>query len=151
MSPSTAPTVSISLTCKSASDALDFYTKAFGATELFRMGGPDGSVAHAEFMLGTSHLFISGESPEYHAQAMPEGTLAACSFTIASDDCDASFARALSAGATSLLEPRDQFWGKRTALVKDPFGYRWSFSQHLEDISPQEMMERAQALLGASK
>ena len=151
MSQPIEPTVSISLTCKRAADALDFYTKAFGAKELFRMGGPDGSVAHAEFMLGNSHLYISDESPEWHAYGMPENGSASCLFSIATDDCDASFARAVEAGGIPLNEPADQFWGKRSAMVRDPFGYRWSFSQHIEDVSPEEVMKRAQAFMGGSQ
>jgi PhnB protein len=141
------PTVSLSLTCKSASDALAFYTKAFGAKELFRMGAPDGPVGHAEFMIGHSLIYISDESPEWHAQAMPEGSSASCLFGIATDDCDKSFAQAVAAGATPLNSPQDQFWGKRSAMVRDPFGYRWSFYQFLEEVSPEELMKRAQALM----
>jgi len=70
---SAEPTVSLSLTCKSASDALVFYTQAFGASELFRMGGPKGPVGHAEFMIGNTKISISDESPESHAKAVPEG------------------------------------------------------------------------------
>ncbi|MCB1100266.1 MAG: VOC family protein [Verrucomicrobiae bacterium] len=151
MSQPSEPTVAISLTCKRAADALDFYTKAFGAKELFRMSGPDGSVPHAEFMIGNSQIYISDESPEWHAKAMPEGSAASCLISIVTDDCDQSFARAVEAGATPLNSPQDQFWGKRSAMVRDPFGYRWSFSQHIEDVSPEEMMKRAQAVMAVSK
>jgi|APTNR8051073442_1049403.scaffolds.fasta_scaffold01562_5 PhnB protein len=149
MSQPTEPSVSISLTCKRASEALDFYARAFGAKELFRMGGPDGSVAHAAFMIGGSLLNISDESPEWHAKAMPEGGSASCLFSIVTEDCDSAFAHAVEAGATPLNEPKDHFWGKRNAMVRDPFGYRWSFSQHLEEVSPEELMKRAQAFMAA--
>lgn len=151
MSSPSAPTVTISLTCKSASDALAFYTEAFGAKELFRMGGPKGPVAHAEFMIGNTHLMISDESPEWHAKANAECSMASCIFAIDTDNCDEAFARAIASGATSLREPQNMFWGRRSGVICDPFGYRWNFTQLVEEVSPEEMMKRAQAFMGASK
>ena len=151
MSQTPEPSVTISLTCRRATDALDFYARAFGAKELFRMGGPDGSVAHTAFMIGSALLNISDESPEWHAKPMPEGGSASCLFSIATESCDEAFTRAVEAGATPLNQPNDYFWGKRNAMVRDPFGYRWSFSQHLEDVSPEELSKRAQALMAAKQ
>ena len=147
MSQANEPTVSFSLTCKSAAAALDFYARAFGAVELFRLSPAPGIVPHAEFMIGTTHLNISDEFPLGHAFVIQEGGLAPCVFTIQVDDCDQAFARALAAGGSPLTPSRDQFWGKRTAMIRDPFGYRWSFSQHLEDVAPDELMKRAQACM----
>ena len=147
MSQTNVPTVSFSLTCKSAADALEFYTRALGAKELFRLSPAPGIVPHAEFMIGTTQVYISDECPQGHAFAIPEGGLAPCVFTIQVDDCDAAFARALAAGGSPLTPSRDQFWGKRTAMIRDPFGYRWSFSQHVEDVPQAEMMKRAQAFM----
>jgi len=147
MSQTNEPTVSFSLTCKSAADALDFYTRALGAKELFRLSPAPGVVPHAEFMIGTTHIYISDEAPLGHAFAIPEGGVAPCGFTIQVVDCDQAFARALAAGGSPLSPSRDQFWGKRTAMIRDPFGYRWNFSQHLEDVSPDELMKRAQACM----
>ena len=145
----TEPTVSLSLTVVDAAKALAFYAAAFGAEELFRMPAPDGSIAHAEFRIGNTHIFISGEAEEWNARAMPEGAMASCLFSIATNDCDASFDHAIASGATSLSEPADFFWGTRTALVKDPFGYRWSFNQKIEDVSPEEIARRAQAFFSS--
>lgn len=142
------PTVAFSLTVKNANEALDFYTRAFGAEELFRMPEPDGGVAHAEFMIGNTKIFISDEAPEFHAKAMPEGTLASCLFAIHVEDCDAAFTKAVEAGAEVLTEPTDQFWGMREAMVKDSYGYRWSFGQITEELSPEEIAKRAQELFG---
>lgn len=143
------PTVSLSLTCKDAGAALDFYTRAFGAKELYRMPMPDGKgVAHAEFMIGNTLIYISDESPEWHAVAMPEGTRASCLFGIQTDSCDASFKQAVEAGGEPLNEPADQFWGMRSGMIRDPFGYRWSFAEFLEEVSPEEMARRAQELYG---
>jgi PhnB protein len=143
------PTVSFSLTVKDASSALSFYSEAFGAQELFRLPTPEGGVAHAEFMIGNSRIYISDESDEWHAFAMAEGTMASCLFSIAIEDCDRSYDRAIKAGAESLSEPLDQFWGTRSALVKDPFGYRWCLVQKIEDVSPEELANRAQALFSS--
>ena len=149
MDPSNQPTVSFSLTVKNASQALDFYASAFGAQETYRMSTPDGGVAHAEFTIGNTRIFISDESPQWHAYAMPEGTTAACLFSIMTDDCDRSFNQAVRAGADALSEPADQFWGTRSAIVKDPFGYRWSFSQKIEDVSYEEIEKRAKELFSS--
>ena len=141
-------TVAVSLTVKNASEALDFYTKAFGAKELFRMPTPDGNVAHAEFMIGNTQIYISSESPEWHAFAMPEGTMASSLLAIATDSCDDSYKKATEAGGKGLSDPENQFWGMRTAIIKDPYGYRWSFRELVEEVSPEEMMKRAQKLFG---
>ena len=148
MNPETAPSVAISLTVKDAAAALEFYTKALGAVESFRLAAPDGSVAHAEFDIGSTHLFISGESPDWQAHAMPESTTASCLFAIHTADCDKAYAKAIAAGATSVAEPEDHFWGTRDAVVRDPYGYRWSFGQKIEDITPEEIAGRAKQLFG---
>lgn len=148
--PENEPTVAVSLTVKNSSEALDFYTRAFGAEELFRMPTPDGGVAHAEFMLGNTRMYISDESEEWHAFAMKEGTTASHLMAISTDNCDESFKKAVDAGGEGLTGPEDQFWGMRTAIVKDPFGYRWSFRELVEEVSPEEMAKRAQELFGGA-
>ena len=143
------PTVSFSLTVKKGSEALAFYEKAFGAETLFRMDAPGGGLGHGEFKIGDTHIYISDESPDWHATAMPDGGTASCLFAIMTDDCDPSYQRALDAGATGLSEPKDQFWGSRSAIVKDPFGYRWSFGQMIEEVSTEELERRAKKLFSA--
>lgn len=139
----TKPTVALSLTVKDSAAALDFYTRAFNATELYRMDSPDGGIAHAEFMLGNTHMYMSDASAEWHAEPMAEGVKASCLFAITTEDCDASFKQAVDAGGEVLNEPETQFYGIRSALIKDPFGYRWSFSELVEEVSPEEMEKRA--------
>ena len=151
MEPKAAPTVSLSLTVKDAAKALDFYAVSFGAEEIFRMPAPDGGVAHAEFKLGNTRIYISDEAEEWHAFAMPEGTTASCLFSIMTEDCDSDYNKAIQAGAVSLREPENQFWGMRSAIVRDPFGYRWSFSQMVEDVSPEELAKRAQAFFSSKQ
>lgn len=143
------PTVALSLTVKDTEKALTFYAKALGAVEVFRMPSPDGGVAHAEFTIGNTHIYISDEAEAWYARAMPEGTMASCLFSIATKDCDAAYHKAIEAGAHSLNKPENQFWGTRSALIKDPHGYRWSFNQTVEEISPEEMERRAQAFFAS--
>ena len=137
------PTVSLSLTVRDTARALRFYADALDAEEVFRLPTPDGGVAHAEFMVGNTRIYISDEAPDWHAFAMPEGGLASCLLSIVVDDCDKAYEQAVDVGAQSLSPPQDQFWGMRSAVVKVPFGYRWSFGQMVEDVTPEELARRA--------
>jgi PhnB protein len=123
-----------------------FYSEALQAKELFRMDTPDGGVGHAEFMIGESRIYLSEESEDWHAFAMPEGTMASCLFSIMTPDCDASMAKAESAGAKILSPAEDQFWGARSGVILDPFGYRWSFVQPTEELSEEEVRKRAEEM-----
>lgn len=141
--------VSISLTVKDGSKALEFYDKALGAKETMRMLDPNGGVGHAEFMLGETKIYLSEESDEWHAYAMPEGGRASCLFSVGTEDCDESYRRAVEAGGVGLNEPEDMFWGGRCSMFQDPFGYRWSFVQILEVLTPEEVKKRAKDAMGA--
>lgn len=141
-------TVKLSLTCRDSAAALDFYTRAFGAKELFRMPTPDGCMAHAEFIIGNTLVYMSDAAPEMAAHAMEEGQQSSCSFTIAVEDCDKAFEQAKAAGAEVISEPADQFYGVREAQVRDPEGYRWHLGQKLEEISYDELVARAKRLFG---
>ncbi len=140
----TEPTVAISLTVNDSAAALDFYTQALGAKELYRMPDPNGGIAHAEFMIGNTHMYMSDASDEWHAYPMAEGTKASCLFSIQTESCDTAYDQAVEAGGESLNQPETQFWGMRTAMIVDPFGYRWSFSELVEELSAEEMEKRAQ-------
>lgn len=132
--------VTPSLTARSADKSLKFYAAAFGAVEHFRL--PDektGGVAHAEFVIGNSAMMISDEYPSFGCIA-PEYSKGGA-FMIYVPDCDAAFAQSIAAGATSITEPSDQFWGDRTAQVADPFGYRWSLAQKVSSPTVEEMAE----------
>ena len=146
MTKNTGPTVEFSLTVKDASSALDFYYRAFGAEELYRMPTPDGGVAHGEFMIGNTKIYISDECADWHASAMPEGASASCLFAIQTENCDDSFKRAVEAGGKPLNQPETYFWGSRSGMVLDPFGYRWSLSEVVEEISDEEMERRTKEL-----
>lgn len=135
-------TVTPSLTAKDAAAALDFYVRALGATEHFRMPEPGSDrIMHAEFQIGDSRLMISSEYPEHGAVAPAFGQ--GGNFMIYLDDVDAAFHRAAGEGATVITKPADQFWGDRIAKIADPHGYRWTLATHLRDVSEEEMMKAA--------
>ncbi len=124
-------TVTPYLTVKGATQLIDFLKRAFGAEETFRMG--DDRVAHAEVRIGDSMLML-GDAPEEPMPAMIHLYL---------PDVDAVYQRALKAGATSIREPENMFYGDRSAGVKDAFGNQWWIATHVEDVSPEELARRA--------
>lgn len=128
---------------KGASDAIEFYKKAFGATELFRMGGPDGRVGHAEIKIGDSPIMLADENPAIGATS-PQ-TVGSCpiGLMIYVDDVDAVFDRAVAAGATVTAPVTDKFYGDRMGGITDPYGYSWYIATHVEDVSPEEIERRA--------
>jgi PhnB protein len=112
--------------------ALEFYARALGATERMRMARPDGRIGHAEIQLGDSVLMMADEHPEIDALSPNHYGGSPVSLHLHVEDCDASFRRAISAGATPVREPADQPYGDRNAGVLDPFGYKWWFSTPLK-------------------
>ena len=128
------------------SRALEFYKKAFGAVELFRLEMPDGRLGHAEFTVGDSHVMLADEFPEMEALAPKTVGGTAVSLMIYTEDADAMFARALEAGAVALRPVADQFYGDRSGMLKDPFGHKWSIATHMEDVSAAELERRSQAM-----
>ena len=135
------------LVCKGAAKAIEFYTRAFGAKEFVRMPGPEGRIMHAEVKIGDSMLMLADENPERGAVAPQTGTLArSASIMFYTDDVDATFKRALDLGASSIQTPTDMFWGDRMGNLMDPFGHQWAIATHKEDVSPDEMEKRMQAI-----
>jgi uncharacterized glyoxalase superfamily protein PhnB len=131
------------LSVKDAGVIIDFYKRAFGATERFRLQEPGtGRVAHAEVEIGGATLMLAEEYPELGLRAPV--TLGASTVTLHLhvDDCDAVIARAVAAGATLESAPQDQPHGERSGVVRDPSGHRWNIGQHLEQLSPEEMQRR---------
>ena len=141
-------TVSPSLTCRGADRAIEFYKKALGAQELFRMASPDGKVGHAELQIGDSRIFVNDEFPEMGAVA-PSGPSGTYLFLYV-EDVDATFNRAIAAGARSEMPVQDQFWGDRYGKFIDPFGHRWGVATHKEDVTPEEMDRRTKAYYAKS-
>lgn len=137
------------LTVRGASDAIEFYKKAFGATELCRLSMPDGKIAHGEFKIGGSIFMISDENPGWDV-ASPEklgGSPVALHLYVA--DADATFSGAIKAGAKETMPLANQFWGDRMGEVADPFGHRWLIATHIEDIDPSELQSRMEAYFAA--
>jgi PhnB protein len=127
-----------------AADAIEFYKKAFGATELFRMA-KEGKVGHAEIKIGDSPIMLSDEHPEmgYLSPTTLGGT--PVSIMIYVEDVDTIFNRAIAAGGKQLKPLQDQFYGDRSGSLKDPFGHVWHVATHKEDVSPEDMEKRMAA------
>jgi PhnB protein len=134
------------LIVKDGAGALAYYKRAFGATELSRHADPDGKVRHAEFRIGDSPFMLSEECAEFPDWQSPQsrgGTPVHLYLYV--EDCDALFGRAIAAGAKELLPMKDQFYGDRSGGLTDPFGHVWYIATHKEDLSPDEIAERAAA------
>jgi PhnB protein len=142
-------TVSPYLAVEDAATAIDYYKKAFGATERVRMEAPDGKIGHAELEIGDSIVMLADPVPQ--ASTKPPHELAGTSAGVFLyvDDVDAVVKRAVDAGASVTTEVADQFWGDRFGTVTDPFGHVWSVATHIEDVPPAEMAERAKAAMAA--
>jgi PhnB protein len=130
------------LIVQGAAKAIDFYKKAFGATELMRMDGPDGKIGHAEIKVGDSPIMLADEHPEmgYRGPQALGGT--PVSLLIYVPDVDSRFQQAVAAGAKVLRPLTDQFYGDRSGTLADPFGHVWTIATHKEDVSMEEMNRR---------
>ena len=131
------------LNVQGAARAIEFYRKAFGAEEIFRLPTPDGKVLHAELKFGDSVVMLGDEIPEMMPVPVVRGNLPV-TIHLYVDDCDAVFRRAIEAGATSMGPPTDMFWGDRYAVVRDPFGHNWSIGTQMRVLSPEEIVKAAQ-------
>jgi PhnB protein len=130
---------------KGAAEAIEFYKKAFGAKELFRMPGPDGkTIGHAELQIGDSRIMLADDCPEAnaHSPSVLKGTTFA--FCMYVENADAAFQRAVDAGAKVVRPLADQFYGDRAGGVADPYGHQWWVMTHIEDVPPEEMKKRAE-------
>ena len=133
-----------------AAKALEFYAEVFGATERMRFPGPGDAVAHAEIEIGDSVLIVEDVDPRRGTKAPPAGGLEGTPVFqfVYVDDVDAVVARAAELGATVQRAPEDQFYGDRDGYVIDPFGHGWTIASHIEDVGPEELMQRLAALYG---
>lgn len=125
-----------------AAEAIEFYGKAFGARENFRLAEPNGRIGHAELDFGGATLMLSDEFPSYGVKGPDRRGPAAVTIHIHVDDTDEVVRRAVAAGATVEMEPADQFYGERSAIVRDPYGHRWHIGHAIEEVSPEEMQRR---------
>jgi len=130
-----------------ANAAIKFYERAFGATEKFRM--PMGNrVGHAELQIGDSVVMLADEFPDMGQRSPRALGGSPVTVSIYVEDVDAVFAKALDAGAKQIREVTDQFYGDRAGQFEDPWGHLWSIATHVEDVSPEEMARRAEAMAG---
>lgn len=143
-------TVTAHLVIRGCSEAIAFYEQVFGAQVLHRSAGPGGKVMHASVKIGDSIIMMADEFPGMGAARAPSslgGTTVV--LNLHCPDADALYARAVEAGARGLMPPADMFWGERYSQVADPFGHTWAIATRKEELSPEEMDERARRWMAA--
>ena len=144
-------TVTPALVVRGAARAIEFYTRAFGAREVGRMMSPDGQqVWHAELQLGDTRVMLGDEMPDMGASGPESLGGSPVTLHLYVEDADAVFQQAIDAGATVIQPLANAFWGDRYGRLKDPFGHNWSIATHIEDLSEQEMLRRAEAFSAGS-
>jgi PhnB protein len=134
------------LIIRGAAQAMEFYSKAFGAKEQFKMPGPDGKIGHAEMRIGDSVIMLADENPNMGHKSPATLGGSPISILLYVEDCDATFNQAVKAGGQVERPLANQFYGDRTGGVKDPFGFSWYIATHVEDVSPDEMERRAKEM-----
>jgi PhnB protein len=141
-------TVTPHMICKDAAGAIEFYKKAFGAEEVFRMPGPGGVIMHAEIQIGNSRIMLADEFPDMNCKGPKSIGGSPVTIHLYVNDADAAFEKATKAGATVTMPVTDMFWGDRYGKVEDPYGHHWSIATHKTEFTPEEIMEGAQKAFG---
>lgn len=126
-----------------AAEAIDFYVRAFGATEMMRLPGPDGRLLHAAVSINGATVMLADEYPEMEGYGPARWGGTAVTLHMPVPDVDAAVARAVEAGATVVMPVSDQFWGDRYGIIRDPFGHQWSLATPVRQVSVDEMKEFA--------
>jgi PhnB protein len=144
--PDNYPRVVPYLCVRAADTAIRFYRTVFDATERMRMPEPDGRIGHAELEIGTAVIMLSDEFPDVGVKAPQTIGGTPVTLTLYVTDVDTVYKRAIDAGATTVRPIKDQFYGDRTATIEDPFGHRWNISTRIENLSAQDVAQRAAAL-----
>ena len=139
------------LVVKNAAQAIEFYKKALGANELFRLQEPDGRIGHAELKIGDAPIMLADEYPEYGILGPETTGQSPVSIHLYVEDADTVAERAIDAGARMLVPVQDQFYGDRSGKIQDPFGHVWHISAHIEDVTPEEMQRRFDEILQGSE
>jgi PhnB protein len=146
----TYPPLTPALAVHNAEQAIAFYQKAFEATELYRLIDPEsGKIGHAELLINGSLIMLSDEYPAFNKTPQTLGGTAV-KLTLMVDDVDALVDRASASGATVVRPPSDQFYGHRSATVRDPFGHEWMLQKEIEKVTPEEMQRRWDAMVTES-
>jgi PhnB protein len=133
-------TVTPHLVCDGAANAIEFYEKAFGATELMRMPASNGRLMHASVRIGDSNVMLVDENPQWGALGPKSLKGSTATMHLSVDDVDAWTTRAVAAGAKLTMPVKDMFWGDRYGVVEDPFGHKWAIATRIKDMTPAEMM-----------
>jgi PhnB protein len=136
-------TITPALTVRNAAEAIAFYKEALGAEERVRMSGPDGKITHAELKIGDSIIFLGDEIPNMGNKSPQTLGGTSGSLFLYVEDVDQFYQRAVRAGAKSTMPPTDMFWGDRYGTFIDPYGQSWGVGTHVEDLTEEEMAERA--------
>jgi PhnB protein len=137
------------LCIKGAAGAIDFYKRAFGAKEVYRIEMPPGTVGHAELKVGAALFMLSDEFEQMGVKSPRAFGGSPVTMSLYVKDVDAFVTRAVGAGAKLLRPIEDHFYGDRSGKIEDPYGHLWMIATHKEDVSPKEMKKRAQAMFGA--
>jgi PhnB protein len=137
------------LIVKGAAEAIEFYKRAFGATEMLRMADPQGKVGHAEIRIGDSVIMLADEHPGMGYRGPHTLGGSSVSILLYLEDVDDVFERAVRAGGKVLRPVADQFYGDRSGTLEDPFGHVWTVATHVEDVAPEEMKRRAETAMKA--
>lgn len=135
--------VTPSLAFRGASEAIVWYKNIFGAEEKMRMDGPDKKVMHAELTIGDSMIFISEENPQYKNKSARSTNGNSIALHVYVQDVDDAIKKAVQNGASLIMPPMDMFYGDRVGNIEDPFGYSWTLSTHVKDVSEKEMNQKA--------
>src|SRR5688572_29098343 len=143
--PAGSHSVTPAIVVRNAPAAIDFYKRAFGAQEIHRMAGPDGSIMHAEIRIGDSVIMLGEENEQWGTRSPLSTNGVHGSLHIYVEDADDSFNRALEAGATVRYPLEDAFWGDRYGKVTDPYGHEWGIATRVKEMSPEEMEKAGKA------
>ena len=132
-----------------AARAIDYYCEAFGVTEKFRLTEPSGRIGHAELDFGAATLMLSDEYPESGIQGPASIGGTSVTIHLHVENADAALSRAEKAGGEIIRAPQDQFYGERSGTLRDPFGHEWNIGHDIEEVSPEEMQKRYDAMFEA--
>ena len=139
-------TVTPHLVCAGAAEAIDFYKKAFNATEAGRLPGPQGKLMHAMIRIGGSAVMLADEFPDWGSFGPKSLKGSPVTIHLYVENVDAFVKRAVAAGAKITMPLDDMFWGDRYCKLEDPFGHHWSVATHIRDVSPEEMTQAMQKM-----
>ena len=134
------------LVCSDADAAIGFYQKAFGATDVHRMPGPDGKLMHGQIRIGDSQVMLANENAQWGMLGPLALKGSPVTIHLYVEDADAFVAKAAAAGAKVTMPVADMFWGDRYGVVEDPYGHRWSIATHTRDVTPAEMQQAMQKM-----